>query len=54
VRPTRTTRLTARGVREALAKVRELCIEPGLVTPVSRRLWQVLGLWEPVQLDLTA
>ncbi len=41
-------------VHEALGKVRDLCLELGLVTPVSRRLWQVLGLWEPVGLGLTA
>ena len=31
-------------IQEALGKVRDLCGELGLVTPVSRRLWQVLGL----------
>src|SRR5262249_20576813 len=39
---------------EALGKVRDLCIELGLVTSLSRRLWQVLGLWEPVRLGLAA
>jgi hypothetical protein len=41
-------------LRAALCKVRELCIELGLLTSVSRRLWQVLGLWEPLALGLTA
>jgi hypothetical protein len=30
---------------EALAKVRDLCAELGLITPRSRRLWQTLGIW---------
>jgi hypothetical protein len=29
----------------ALGKVRALCVELGLVTPVTRRLWQGLGIW---------
>ncbi len=29
----------------ALAKVRTLSAELGLLTPVARRLWQVLGIW---------
>ena len=29
----------------ALAKVRELCRELGLLTPVSTRVWQLLGIW---------
>ena len=41
-------------MREALGKVRDLCVELGLVTPVSRRLWQVLGLWDPVRAPVTA
>lgn len=32
-------------VHAAIAKVRELCVELGLVTPVSKILWQRLGLW---------
>ena len=32
---------------EALRKVRDLCAELGLVTPSSRRLWRVLGIWDP-------
>ena len=41
-------------MREALGKVRDLCVELGLVTPVSRRLWQALGLWEPVRAAVPA
>jgi len=32
---------------EALAKVRTLLAELGLVTPAAQRLWQVLGIWGP-------
>jgi hypothetical protein len=32
---------------EALAKVRELCRELGLVTPWSRPVWQRFGIWSP-------
>ena len=31
---------------EALAKVRGLLEELGLVTPVSKRLWELLGIWD--------
>ena len=31
--------------RAALAKVRALCVELGLVTPLSQRLWRTLGIW---------
>ena len=31
----------------ALEKVRTLCDELGLLTPLSVRLWKVLGLWQP-------
>jgi len=30
---------------EALEKVRSLCVELGLVTAGSRRLWQLFGIW---------
>jgi hypothetical protein len=33
-------------VRESVAKVRRLCVELGLVTPLSRRIWKRVGLWE--------
>jgi len=29
----------------ALVKVRSLCQELGLITPVTRRVWQALGIW---------
>jgi hypothetical protein len=32
--------------RDAVRKVRELCREIGLVNPVSRRVWSVLGIWD--------
>lgn len=34
---------------EALRKVRSLCAELGLITPLSMRLWQRLGIWAPVE-----
>ena len=33
-------------VRESLRKVRDLCLEVGIVTPTSKRLWQAFGIWE--------
>lgn len=33
-------------VRDSVAKVRRLCVELGLVTPVSKRLWKAVGLWD--------
>ncbi|MGH7822786.1 MAG: AurF N-oxygenase family protein [Candidatus Binatia bacterium] len=30
---------------ESIAKVRELCEELGLITPLSKRIWYVLGIW---------
>jgi hypothetical protein len=36
-------------VRASLRKVRTLLTELGLVTPVSRRLWQTFGIWEYAQ-----
>jgi hypothetical protein len=32
--------------KDAVRKVRNLAAELGLVNPVSRRLWQVVGLWD--------
>jgi hypothetical protein len=32
---------------EALRKVRELLVEIGVVTPSSKRIWKLLGVWEP-------
>jgi hypothetical protein len=39
---------------EALAKVRQLLDELGLVTPRSRRLWQWLGIAEPLTAEAAA
>jgi hypothetical protein len=33
-------------VRESLRKVRALLVELGLVTPVSKRLWRALDIWD--------
>jgi len=30
---------------EALAKVRRLCVELGIVTPTTRTLWRAFGIW---------
>jgi hypothetical protein len=35
-----------RYVRDSLAKVRRLCVDVGLVTPLTRRLWEAEGIWE--------
>jgi hypothetical protein len=35
-----------RFVRDSVGKVRRLCVELGLVTPVSKRIWVRMGLWE--------
>lgn len=33
-------------VLDSLAKVRRLCVELGLVTPLARRLWKAKGIWD--------
>ena len=33
-------------VRDSLRKVRQLCVELGIVTPVSKQLWRAFGIWE--------
>jgi hypothetical protein len=33
-------------VRTSLRKVRNLLAELGLITPITKRLWKVLGIWE--------
>ena len=33
-------------VRDSIRKVRNLCVELGIVTPVSKRLWQAFGIWD--------
>jgi len=35
-----------RFVRDAVRKSRELCLELGLITPVSRLVWRAVGIWE--------
>jgi hypothetical protein len=35
-----------RYVRDSLAKVRRLCVDVGLVTPLTRRLWEAEGIWD--------
>jgi hypothetical protein len=32
--------------RRSLRKVRKLCVEVGLVNPLSRRLWRAFGIWD--------
>jgi hypothetical protein len=40
---------TRQFVKDALRKVRELAVELGIVTPVSRAIWKAFGIWdEPV------
>jgi hypothetical protein len=41
------SRESRRYVRDSLGKVRRLCIDLGLVTPLTRRLWIGQGIWEP-------
>ena len=33
-------------VRDSLRKVRNLCVELGIITPVSKLLWKGFGIWE--------
>jgi hypothetical protein len=33
-------------VRDSLKKVRNLCIELGVVTPTAKRLWKAFGIWD--------
>ena len=33
-------------VRRSLRKVRQLCLELGLVTPLSKPIWKAFGIWE--------
>lgn len=33
-------------VRDSLRKVRQLCVELGLVTPASKRIWTAFGIWD--------
>ncbi|MCU1464010.1 MAG: hypothetical protein JWO37_4085 [Acidimicrobiales bacterium] len=34
------------GLKDAVAKVRRLCVELGLVTPLTRPIWRRLGIWD--------
>ncbi|GAA0363350.1 diiron oxygenase [Microbispora corallina] len=33
-------------IRESVGRTRELCAELGMVNPVSRRLWRIMGIWD--------
>jgi hypothetical protein len=33
-------------VRDSIRKVRNLCVELGIVTPVSKLLWKAFGIWD--------
>ena len=33
-------------VRDSIRKVRNLCVELGIVTFVSKRLWKAFGIWD--------
>ena len=33
-------------VRDSLRKVRNLCIELGIITPVSKQLWKAFDIWD--------
>ncbi|MGW5260810.1 diiron oxygenase [Microbispora sp. NPDC004025] len=32
--------------RDSVARTRELCADLGMMNPVSRRLWRVMGIWD--------
>ncbi|MFD9939900.1 diiron oxygenase [Nonomuraea sp. NPDC059023] len=34
-------------IRDSVGKTRELCVDVGLVNPLTRRIWQVMGIWAP-------
>lgn len=34
-----------RYVVDSLRKVRELCVELGIVTPLSKQIWRAFGIW---------
>jgi hypothetical protein len=34
------------GLKDAVAKVRRLCVELGLVTPLTKPIWKRLGIWD--------
>jgi hypothetical protein len=33
-------------VKDSLRKVRELAVELGIVTPLSRAAWRLFGIWD--------
>jgi hypothetical protein len=33
-------------VRDSIRKVRNLCVELGIVTPASKLLWKAFGIWD--------
>ncbi|WP_080036222.1 AurF N-oxygenase family protein [[Actinomadura] parvosata] len=33
-------------IRDSVGKTRELCAEIGLINPLTRRVWQLMGIWE--------
>ncbi|WP_219466654.1 AurF N-oxygenase family protein [Nonomuraea rhizosphaerae] len=33
-------------IRDSVGRTRELCVEIGLVNRLTRRIWQVMGIWE--------
>jgi P-aminobenzoate N-oxygenase AurF len=35
-----------RFIRDGVAKSRQLCVELGLVTPLSRAVWRAVGIWD--------
>jgi hypothetical protein len=36
-------------VKDSVGKVRRLCVELGLVTPLSKPIWRAVGLWDEVK-----
>ncbi|MFI9554456.1 diiron oxygenase [Nonomuraea endophytica] len=34
-------------IRDSVGKTRELCVDVGLVNALTRRIWQVMGIWAP-------
>ncbi|MFI6496689.1 diiron oxygenase [Nonomuraea typhae] len=34
-------------IRDSVGKTRELCSQVGLINPLTRRIWKVMGIWEP-------
>ncbi|MBV9284411.1 MAG: diiron oxygenase [Acidimicrobiia bacterium] len=33
-------------VRDSIRKVRNLCVELGIITPISKQLWKAFGIWD--------